>query len=91
MRRKRRRRVFHPPAVLVLPQQPAGRSRLEELVSTAQQKLSRVRTWATSGQVANVATAIADGALSGHQPWWVVAAHLVAAALMPAPVASKPK
>ena len=52
--------------------------------------LKRIRGWATSGHVVNVATAIADGALTGHQPWYIVVAHLLAAAIMPAPVAGGP-
>jgi len=53
--------------------------------------LSRLRGWATSVHAGNVATAIANGALTGHQPWYIVLAHLVVAAATPSPVAAAPK
>jgi hypothetical protein len=52
--------------------------------------LKRIRGWATSGHAANIAAAIADGALTGEQPWWMVAGHLLVAAFLPAPVAGGP-
>jgi len=49
----------------------------------------RIRGWATSGHAVNLAAAIADGALTGHQPWYITVAHLLAAVFMPAPVSGQ--
>lgn len=52
---------------------------------------NRFRGWAASGHAANLAAAIANGALAGEQPWYIVLAHLVLAAAMPSPVAAGSK
>jgi hypothetical protein len=61
-------------------------------VSDRGQKIfNRFRGWAASGHAANLTTAIANGALAGDQPWYVVLLHLLLAAVMPSPVAAASK